>query len=165
MPYKYFIFFLKKNYKFVVTFFLIILLDRITKIVFIRHQQITGNTELYSSSFLNLDLIWNKGIAFGLFSYSSPNAYNLITMIIFFVILGLFFLFIKSHKSEKFFLLIVFSGAVGNLVDRLLYKAVPDFIDLSINNIHWFIFNVADIFITLGITGLILIEFSKKKND
>ena len=103
MPYKYFIFFLKKNYKFVVTFFLIILLDRITKIVFIRHQQITGNTELYSSSFLNLDLIWNKGIAFGLFSYSSPNAYNLITMIIFFVILGLFFYLLNHINLKNFF--------------------------------------------------------------
>ena len=153
----------KKNIYFIVIFLTIFTLDRITKIFVINNYEITGNSKFFSSMYLNLDLIWNKGIAFGLFSFSSINTYNFITIIILAIILGVFYMFIYSKKSEKIFYLIVFSGAVGNFYDRIIFKAVPDFIDLHINNIHWFVFNVSDIFITLGVLGLIFNEILKKK--
>ena len=156
-------FFNKKNIYFIVIFLTIFTLDRISKIFVINNYETTGNSRLFSSMNLNLDLVWNKGIAFGLFSFSSINTYNFITIIILAVILGVFYMFTCSKKSEKFFYLIVFSGAVGNFYDRIIFKAVPDFIDLHINNIHWFVFNVSDIFITLGVLGLIFNEILKKK--
>ena len=156
-------FFNKKNIYFILIFLTIFTLDRVTKIFVINNYETTGNSKFFSSMYLNLDLIWNKGIAFGLFSFSSINTYNFITIIILAIILGVFYMFICSKKSVKFFYLIVFSGAVGNFYDRIIFKAVPDFIDLHINNIHWFVFNVSDIFITLGVLGLIFNEILKKK--
>ena len=156
-------FFIKKNLSFILIFFTIFSLDRISKHVIIKNYEKTGNSEFFSSLYLNLDLIWNKGIAFGLFSFSSINTYNFITIIILAVILGVFYMLIYSKKSEKIFFLLVFSGAVGNFYDRIVFKAVPDFIDLHVNNIHWFVFNVSDMFITLGVLGLIFNEILKKK--
>ena len=156
-------FFIKKNLSFILIFFTIFSLDRISKYVIIKNYEKTGNSEIFSSLYLNLDLIWNKGIAFGLFSFSSINTYNFITIIILAVILGVFYMLIYSKKSEKIFFLLVFSGAVGNFYDRIVFKAVPDFIDLHVNNIHWFVFNVSDMFITLGVLGLIFNEILKKK--
>ena len=156
-------FFIKKNLNFIIIFFTIFLLDRISKIIIINNYETTGNSRLFSSLYLNLDLIWNKGIAFGLFSFSSTNTYNIITIIILAVILGVFYMLIYSKKSEKIFFLLLFSGAIGNFYDRVVFKAVPDFIDFHINNIHWFVFNVSDIFITLGVLGLMFNEILKKK--
>jgi len=156
-------FFIKKNLIFILIFFTIFSLDRISKYVIIKNYEKTGNSEIFSSLYLNLDLIWNKGIAFGLFSFSSINTYNFITIIILAVILGVFYMLIYSKKSEKIFFLLVFSGAVGNFYDRIVFKAVPDFIDFHVNNIHWFVFNVSDMFITLGVLGLIFNEILKKK--
>jgi len=156
-------FFIKKNLSFILIFFTIFSLDRISKYVIIKNYEKTGNSEIFSSLYLNLDLIWNKGIAFGLFSFSSINTYNFITIIILAVILGVFYMLIYSKKSEKIFFLLVFSGAVGNFYDRIVFKAVPDFIDLHVNNINWFVFNVSDMFITLGVLGLIFNEILKKK--
>ena len=78
----------------------------------------------------------------------------------------MYFAFIET-KIKSFFLMIIIGGSLGNLFDRVYYRAVPDFIDLNFAGYHWFIFNVADIFITIGIICLILFEFIfyKKKND
>ena len=112
--------------------------------------------------FINLHLIWNKGIAFGLFSFSENSNYNLLTILILFIILVVFWMVIKTKGLEKYCFLMVFGGSIGNVYDRLFYSSVPDFIDIYYKNFHWFIFNVADIFITLGVIVLILNEFVLK---
>ena len=111
-------------------------------------------------------MIWNKGIAFGLFSFDENVIYTSITFLIIFITLIILILAIRSNDYKGYFFIIIFSGSMGNLYDRLYYSAVPDFIDLHINNYHWFIFNVADIFITIGVICLILDElFSYKKTN
>ena len=141
----------------------IFLLDRISKIYVINLNDKNYDTEILSSKYLNIELIWNKGIAFGLFSFSQSNLYNLITLIIVMIILVILVLIKKSEGIERLSLSMVFGGALGNLYDRMMFKAVPDFIDFHIADLHWFIFNVADIFITLGVIMLILIELFKNK--
>ena len=74
----------------------------------------------------------------------------------------------QSQGLQKYSLLMILGGALGNVFDRILYKSVPDFIDFHINEFHWFIFNVADIFITTGVICMILTELiasNKKKNE
>ena len=124
-------------------------------------------SDLYNSKFLNISLIWNEGIAFGLFSFNEKIFYNILTIIILIIILIIFIMTIKSDGLKKYSLLMILGGALGNVFDRLYYKAVPDFIDFHIGNFHWFIFNVADIFITTGIICLIFSEiiFYKKKDE
>tara|TARA_B100000674_G_C37563893_1_gene788599 strand:- start:91 stop:591 length:501 start_codon:yes stop_codon:yes gene_type:complete len=133
-------------------------LDRISKIYVINLSKNSFDIELFSSKFLNITLIWNEGIAFGLFSASHEIWYNFLTIIIVFTALIILIMSIKQHGVQKYFLLIVFGGALGNLYDRIFFKAVPDFIDLHVGNFHWFIFNIADIFITFGVIMLILWE-------
>tara|TARA_B100000003_G_scaffold194855_1_gene196465 strand:+ start:94 stop:585 length:492 start_codon:yes stop_codon:yes gene_type:complete len=147
--------------------FSIFLFDRISKVYVINLNKKNNDAELFSSKYLNIDLIWNEGIAFGLFSFSQRNFYNLITLIIVIIIFIILILIKKTKGIERFCLLMVFGGAMGNLYDRIVHKAVPDFIDLHIRDLHWFIFNVADIFITLGVIMLILMEIikTKKHND
>ena len=149
--------------------FLIILiifsLDRVSKIIIIDLNKINEIINYDLTSFLNLDLVWNQGIAFGLFSFNENIYYNVLTSIIIIVTLVVFVLMLKSNKYQKYGFLMVFGGSLGNIFDRLYYSSVPDFIDLHINNFHWFIFNVADIFITLGVILLILTEFFKLNND
>ena len=149
--------FLKKNN--LIFFSLIIIffsLDRITKIKVINEF---ANQAFFVNNFLNIDLIWNIGIGFGLFSTDSSLIYNLITLLILIVIISLFFLLIKSSNLDKLIYTIIIGGAFGNFYDRIVYKGVPDFIDLHFNNFHWFTFNVADIFITTGITFFIIRSF------
>ena len=141
--------------------FFIFLIDRISKILIIKKSEELGNGEIYSSKFMNFELIWNKGIAFGLFSFDSSLIYNLITSLIILINLIIIYLVITSDLLRSFFYVIIFGGSLGNLFDRLYYSAVPDFIDFHYNGFHWFIFNVADIFISLGIICLILIEFKE----
>ena len=143
--------------------FLIFLFDRISKVYVINLNEKNNNSELFSSRYLNIDLIWNEGIAFGLFSFSQSNFYNLITLIIIIIIFVILILIKKTKGIERFCLSMVFGGALGNLYDRIVHKAVPDFIDFHIRDLHWFIFNVADIFITLGVIMLILLELFKTK--
>lgn len=152
------------NLLFVISIFLF---DRISKVYVINLNKKNNYTELFSSKYLNIDLIWNEGIAFGLFSFSQSNFYNLITFIIIIIIFIIIILIKKTQGIERFCLLMVFGGALGNLYDRIVHKAVPDFIDLHFRDLHWFIFNVADIFITLGVIMLILMEIlkTKKYND
>ena len=138
--------------------FIIFFLDRVTKVYVIYLGEKYLDPEIFNSSFLNIFLIWNKGIAFGLFSFDQNSLYNLVTIIIIIIISVLIFLIIKSEKFKKYSYILVAGGALGNLFDRIVYNAVPDFIDIHYNQFHWFIFNVADIFITIGIVCLIFDE-------
>ena len=148
----------KKFYLNLFSILLIFALDRISKIYVINFSKNSYDIELYTSKFLNITLVWNEGIAFGLFSASHEYWYNFLTIVIFFVALIILIMSIKQDGAQRYFLLIVFGGALGNLYDRIFFKAVPDFIDLHIGNFHWFIFNIADIFITFGVIMLILWE-------
>ena len=139
--------------------FSIFILDRLTKIYVIYLDKLNSGSEIFSSKFLNIYLIWNEGIAFGLLSFDEKNLYNYLTIIIFLIVAFIFFLIIKSKGIKKYALLMIFGGALGNLYDRIFYKAVPDFIDFHIADFHWFIFNIADVFITIGVFIMILFEF------
>ena len=146
--------------------FLIFLLDRVSKTYVIYLNDKLLGIEILSSKFLNIRLIWNEGIAFGLLSFNDKIIYNLLTFIIFIIILIIFFMVLKSYGLKKYSLLMILGGAIGNVYDRIFYGAVPDFIDFHIGNFHWFIFNVADIFITLGVIFMIIIEITgNNKNN
>jgi signal peptidase II len=148
--------------------FSIFIIDRITKIYVISVNGKNSYEDLYSSKFLNINLIWNEGIAFGLFSFSQNNLYNLLTLIISIIIIVILKMIINSYGIKKYGLMMIFGGALGNLFDRIFYKAVPDFIDFHIGEFHWFVFNVADIFITIGVIIMILFESilnEQKKNE
>jgi len=147
-----------------ITILLIFLFDRLTKIKVLNLFENNQLEEIYISNFLNIYLIWNKGIAFGLLNFDDQLVYNLITVIIAVVSLIILFLALKIKDYKGYFFTVIFGGAIGNFYDRISFRAVPDFIDFHINNYHWFIFNVADIFVTLGVICLILDElFVKKK--
>ena len=155
----------KLNKNFYLNFSLVLfifLIDRISKLYVIHKNKFNLNSEIYSSKFLNIHLIWNEGIAFGLFSFNENYLYNFLTFLIFIVIIFIIFMIGKSDPVRKYALLFVLGGALGNFFDRLIYKAVPDFIDFHVGNFHWFIFNVSDIFITVGIILMILIEIINK---
>ena len=144
---------------------LIFLLDRISKIyVIYLDKKFLGN-EIFSSKFLNISLIWNEGVAFGLFSFDEKIFYNILTTIILVIILIIFFMTIQSKRFKKYSLLMILGGALGNFFDRIYYKAVPDFIDFHVGNFHWFIFNVADILITLGVFFMIILEFIDRNEE
>ena len=156
----------KKYFLEITIIFTIFTLDRISKLYVIYLDKFSLKSEIYSSKFLNIYLIWNEGIAFGLFSFNQNYIYNFLTLLIFTIVVFIIFLITSSESGKKYSLLLVLGGALGNFFDRLFYKAVPDFIDFHIGNFHWFIFNIADIFITLGVLFLILIEvFSNNKKE
>ena len=155
---------IKKKFFINLSFILLIfLLDRISKIYVIDLDKKFLGTEMFSSKFLNVSLTWNEGIAFGLFSFGEKTLYNILTIIILIIILAIGFMIIKSEGFKKYSLLMILGGALGNVFDRIFYKAVPDFIDFHIGNFHWFIFNVADIFISIGVIIMIMTEFVDKK--
>jgi signal peptidase II len=139
--------------------FIIFLIDRISKIYVINLDRELLGSEIFSSKYLNINLIWNEGIAFGLLSFDQDSLYHLLTILIFIIILIITFMIKNASGINKNSLLMILGGAMGNFFDRLLYKAVPDFIDFHVENFHWFIFNVADIFITIGVILMILSEF------
>ena len=145
--------------------FLIFLLDRVSKTYVIYLNDKLLGIEILSSKFLNIRLIWNEGIAFGLLSFNDKIIYNLLTFIIFIIILIIFFMVLKSYGLKKYSLLMILGGALGNVYDRIFYGAVPDFIDFHVGNFHWFIFNVADIFITLGVIFMIFLEFTDNNKN
>jgi|TARA_B110000259_G_C13872363_1_gene345373 signal peptidase II len=134
---------------------IIFFLDRTSKIIIIK-QQIDSDRSLLINDYLNFDLIWNTGISFGLFSQNANIYYHIISLLIFLVIIFLTYLIIKANYVDKVFFSLILGGALGNFYDRLIYFAVPDFIDVHINNFHWFTFNVADIFISIGVIFLIM---------
>ena len=140
-------------------------LDRISKIYVINIAEKFGQVDIYINKFLNIILVWNSGIGFGLLSFEKEFLYNLTTLIIILVNFVILYLGIKSNNFKGFLFFIILGGSLGNLFDRLYYSAVPDFIDINYNGFHWFIFNVADIFISVGIICLIFAElfFNKKE--
>ena len=138
---------------------LTIFLDRISKFKVLNDF---NDRDYFINNFLNIDLIWNTGIGFGLLSTDSSLIYNLITFVIIVVMLILLYLILTAHTIDKIIYSMIMGGALGNFYDRLTFKAVPDFIDLHFNNFHWFTFNIADIFITLGIIGYLVSDYNKK---
>tara|TARA_Y100001935_G_scaffold120777_1_gene99921 strand:+ start:1123 stop:1611 length:489 start_codon:yes stop_codon:yes gene_type:complete len=154
----------RKNLLSLSIIFVIFITDRISKLYVINSAEAFGEYDVSVTSFLNLTLIWNEGIAFGLFSFDDKLYYNLLTIFIILVTTVIIWLMSKSRGFEKYSFMMIIGGSFGNIFDRIFYSAVPDFIDIHINSFHWFIFNVADIFITLGILCLISIEiFGNKK--
>ena len=147
----------------IIIIFIIFFFDRLTKLYLINLQASGTDIDFYIFPFLNFYLIWNTGIGFGLASMETNIYYHILTTIIVFVNLGLIYFLLKSKGIYVYLLATIIGGSLGNLFDRIYYYAVPDFIDLHLGNYHWFIFNVADIFITVGIIGLILAELLKKE--
>ena len=146
--------------------FLVFLFDRLSKVYVIHLNDKLLGSEIFSSKFLNISLVWNEGIAFGLLSFNEKIFYNLLTFIILIIILIIFYMVLKSYGLKKYSLLMILGGALGNVYDRIFYRAVPDFIDFHVENFHWFIFNFADVFITIGVFSMILLEiFAKKTNS
>ena len=146
---------------------LIFLLDRISKISILNILEQNGKVDIYINTFLNFYLVWNKGIGFGLLSSDQDYFYNIVTALIVIINFVIIYMLFKEKGIKYYFLLIILGGSLSNLFDRFYYRAVPDFVDLNYNGYHWFIFNVADIFITIGIICLIFIEFIfyKKNNE
>jgi len=157
----------RKIFIYIALILVVFALDRISKTIILNILEDTGKVDIYVNSFFSFFLVWNKGIGFGLFSFDKSSIYNGISLIILIINLIIIYLIYKENTPKTYFLAIILGGSFGNLFDRYYYTAVPDFIDLSYNGYHWFIFNVADIFITLGILCLILAEFLnyEKKND
>ena len=156
---------LKKN---LISFFIVtavFTLDRFSKYIILSLSEPLGELNISITSFLNFNLIWNDGIAFGLLSFEENLYYNLVTILIISVTLIVIWFAYRSKGLEKFSFLLIIGGSFGNIFDRLFYSSVIDFIDINYKNFHWFIFNVADIFITIGVLILILSEFIKKKDE
>jgi len=137
---------------------LIFILDRLSKISVIELNKNSLGSEIFSSAYLNIVLVWNKGIAFGLFSFDESSLYNILTLLISIIVVILVIMSVKSKGFKRYSLIMIVGGALGNLYDRVFFYAVPDFIDFHIGNFHWFIFNIADIFITIGVFFMILFE-------
>jgi signal peptidase II len=156
--------FLSKN--FCISFSIVALIyffDRLSKIYVIQLDKNNLGSDIFTSAYLNIVLIWNRGVAFGLLSFNESYLYNIVSLIIAIIIIILVIMFLKSQGFKRYSLLMIVGGALGNLHDRIFFNAVPDFIDFHIGNFHWFIFNVSDIFITLGVISLIVIEFMEKE--
>ena len=143
---------------------LVFLIDRISKIYILNFSELNGAVDIYLNPFINLILVWNTGIGFGLLSFEQSTIYNLITFIIVLINIIIIYFIIKAKDYRKYFFLIILGGSLGNLFDRIYYSAVPDFIDINYNGFHWFVFNFADIFISLGIICLIGSELFFNKN-
>ena len=141
----------------------VFLLDRFSKIYIIYLDNKILGSEIFTSKFLNFHLVWNEGVAFGLLSFDQKYLYNLLTILIGIIILIIIIMIKKNSGFKKISLILILGGALGNVFDRIIYRAVPDFIDFHVGNFHWFIFNVADIFISLGVIFMILSEFFVNK--
>ena len=158
--------FLSKN--FYISFLIVALiyfLDRLSKIYVIQLDKNNLGSDIFNSAYLNIVLIWNKGIAFGLLSFNESYLHNIISLIIAIIIMVLVVMSLKSQGFKRYSLLMIVGGALGNLHDRIFFNAVPDFIDFHIGNFHWFIFNVSDIFITLGVISMIILELADNKTE
>ena len=160
-------FFSKKTILYFGIILFIFLADRISKLYILSILEDLGDVYINVNSYINFILVWNNGIGFGLFSFDQSNMYNLMTILIGCINLFVIYLIFKSKDISAYFFLIILGGSLGNLFDRIYYSAVPDFIDISYKGYHWFVFNVADIFISLGIICLIFAELFnyKKKNE
>jgi signal peptidase II len=157
-------FFSKNFYIYLFFVFLIFISDRLSKIYIINESLKNLDNFILKSTYLNIRLIWNEGIAFGLFSFDDKFLYHSLSLLILVIIFVIIYMIIKSDGLKKFSLMLILGGALGNFYDRIAYGAVPDFIDFHVNGFHWFIFNIADIFISIGVFALIVLEiFDKKK--
>ena len=143
----------------------IFFLDRVSKLYILNIFEKENVVDIYVNNFLNIILIWNSGIGFGLLSFDSSIIYNFVTILIVIINIVILYLALKSNNLKGYLFIIILGGSLGNLFDRIYYSAVPDFIDLNYNNFHWFVFNVADIFITVGIMCLILVELFFNKHE
>jgi signal peptidase II len=153
----------KKIYLFIFVLVLFII-DRVSKILILKNFLDNSSSEIYISSFLNFSLVWNSGIGFGILQLEANIFYLLISIIITAInLILIYWMFTSSNYLESIFISIILGGALGNLFDRYYYSSVPDFIDLHYESFHWFTFNIADIFITIGIIGLIIIDLFKIK--
>ena len=141
------------------------ILDRLSKLYILKLTEIENNTNFQITSFLDLNLVFNKGIAFGLLSFDQIVSYNIVTIVIIIITVIILVMALNSTVIEKIGFSLIFGGSLGNIFDRIYYRAVIDFIDININNIHWFIFNFADIFISTGVIILIFYEIFKKKYE
>ena len=140
-------------------------LDRLTKIFIIQLDKNSLGSDIFNSAYLNIVLIWNNGIAFGLLSFNESHLYNILSLIISIIVVILVIMSIKSKGFKRYSLLMIVGGALGNLHDRIFFNAVPDFIDFHVGNFHWFIFNVSDIFITFGVISMIILELADNKTE
>ena len=157
-------FFSKKFNIYLFFVFLIFISDRLSKIYIINESLKNLDNFILKSTYLNIRLIWNEGIAFGLLSFDDKALYHSLSLLILVIILVIIYMIIKSEGLKKFSLMLILGGALGNFYDRIAYGAVPDFIDFHVNGFHWFIFNIADIFISIGVFALIVQEIFDKKN-
>ena len=156
---------LKNFYLNLVIILIVFIFDRTTKLYILKLAEVETSVDIYIAPYLNLFLIWNRGIAFGLLSIDGSIIYNSITILIGFIIITILFMMLKNNNIQRYFFALIVGGALGNFYDRIVYTAVPDFIDLHFYGFHWFVFNVADIFITIGVFCLILVElFFNNKN-
>ena len=157
--------FLNKNFYINLSLiFLIFISDRLSKFYIINESAKNLGNFILETNYLNIRLIWNEGIAFGLLSFNSRFFYNSLSILILVIILIVLYMITQSNGLKKYSLILIFSGALGNFYDRIFYQAVPDFIDFHINNFHWFIFNLADIYITLGVLFMIVLEIFDRNN-
>ena len=156
---------IKKIFIYLGIVLVIFFLDRISKIYILNIAESREIVEINVNFFLNFILVWNTGIGFGLLSFEHSTIYNFITVLIIIINLLIIYLIFKSYDLRAYFFILILGGSLGNLFDRVYYSAVPDFIDLNYKEYHWFIFNVADIFITLGIICLIFVELLNYKKD
>ena len=147
----------------IIIILIVFFLDRATKIYLLNFQEGGTDIDFYIYPFLNFYLVWNTGIGFGLASMQINIYYHILTTIIVFVNIGLAYLLYKSRGLYSYLIAIIIGGSLGNLFDRMYYYAVPDFIDFHLGDYHWFVFNVADIFISVGIVFLIMQELLTKK--
>ena len=152
--------FKKDNLFFLIFAIIIFFLDRLSKLKIINNLD---EAPYYVNDYINFDLVWNIGIGFGLLSTNSSLLYNFVTTLIGIVIIFLIYFLIISSKLDKFIYSIIMGGAIGNFYDRIIYKAVPDFIDIHYGDFHWFTFNIADIFISIGIIVYLLKDLVFKK--
>ena len=156
---------LKNFYLNLAIILIIFIFDRATKLYILKLAEVETSVDIYITPYLNLFLIWNKGIAFGLFSIDASIIYNFITILIGLIIITILFMMLKNKSVQRYFFALIAGGALGNFYDRVVYTAVPDFIDLHFYGFHWFVFNVADIFITIGVFCLILVELFFNNKD
>ena len=156
--------FLKKIIIYFAIILFIFLLDRFSKLHILSILENFGNVDININSYINLVPVWNSGIGFGLLSFDQSEIYNAITGLILFINIFIIYLVFKSKGIVVYFFVIILGGSLGNLFDRIYYSAVLDFIDISYNGYHWFIFNIADVFITIGIICLIFAELLTYKS-
>ena len=155
----------KKLLNYFIIIVLIFVIDRTSKIYLLNLHGSGTDINFYIFPFLNIYLVWNTGVGFGLFSMDADIFYHLLTVFIGIINLVLIFLLFSLDDTRKYFIAMILGGSFGNFFDRIYYFAVPDFVDIHIGNFHWFIFNIADIFITIGILCLILVEIFDKNTN